>query len=271
MNFGTGDFPSSWTRAAFSFDPNPSFADLIRRVDPGLLPSVGPAAGLPTVPVGTTILALQFADGVLVAGDRRATEGYTIADRRIEKVFPADEFSAVAIAGAAGPAIDMVKLLQVEVQHYEKLEGEVLSLEGKANRLAQMIKQNFPLAMQGIVVVPLFGGYDQLRSEGRIFRYDAIGGRYEEIEYHATGSGGVHARGTLKKRYKSGMTRTEAISAAVEALIDAAEEDTATGGPDLKRGIFPIVATVTSAGYEQVSDDELRSIAEGLLGEGRSA
>ena len=233
-----------------------------------MLPRVDMTQGVPvSVPVATTILALRFAEGVLVAGDRRATEGYTIADNRIEKVFAADEFSAVAIAGAAGPAADMVKLLQVELEHYEKLEGETLSLEGKANRLAQMIKQNFPMAMQGIVVVPLFGGFDVRRGEGRIFRYDAIGGRYEEIEYHATGSGGVHARATLKKRHSGDMARTEAVRAAVEALIDASEEDAATGGPDLGRGIFPIVAVVTADGYQTIEDEELRGITEGLLHE----
>ncbi len=259
------DFSPDWARAAFGADPNPSFADLLRRVDPGMLPGVD---GSPlTVPHGTTILAMRFADGVIVAGDRRATEGYSIADRRMQKVFPADDYSAVAIAGAAGPAIDMVKLLQVELEHYEKLEGERLSLEGKANRLAGMIKQNFPLAMQGIVVVPIFGGYDVRRAEGRIFRYDAIGGRYEDTEYHATGSGGVHARGTLKKRWRADMTVEDAVRTAVEALMDAAEEDTATGGPDVGRGIFPVVAVVTVAGYRTISDDELREITTALLAE----
>lgn len=262
------DVPPDWARAAFTFDANPSFVNLLKKIDPTLLPQAGQAAGqLPVVPHGTTILALRFADGVIVAGDRRATEGYTIADRRIEKVFPADEFSAVAIAGAAGPAIDMVKLLQVELQHYEKIEGDTLSLEGKANRLAQMIKQNFPMAMQGIVVVPIFGGYDVRRGEGRIFRYDAIGGRYEEIEYHATGSGGVHARDSLKKRYRQDLSRDDAIHVAIEALIDASDEDTATGGPDLLRGIFPVVALVTASGYETVPDAELRAASEDLLGQ----
>jgi proteasome beta subunit len=255
--------PPGWARIAFSNDANPSFSDLLKNVDPGMLPAT--EGTVPMVPTGTTILALRFADGVLVAGDRRATEGNVIADRRIEKVYPADEFSAVAIAGAAGPAIDIVKLLQVELQHYEKLEGDALSLEGKANKLAQMIKMNFPMAMQGLVVVPLFGGYDVRRKEGRIFRYDAVGGRYEEIDFHATGSGGVYARDGLKKRFKMGMTRDDAVRAAVDALIDASEEDTATGGPDLARGIFPIVATVTANGYETAGDDELRAISEELL------
>jgi proteasome beta subunit len=219
------------------------------------------------IPHGTTILALRFADGIVMAGDRRATEGMSIADRRMEKVFPADDFSAVAIAGAAGPAVDIVRLLQVELEHYEKLEGDPLSLEGKANRLAQMIKQNFPMALQGLVVVPLFGGYDTRRSEGRIFRYDAVGGRYEDIDFHATGSGGVHARASLKKTYRAGLGREQAVRAAVEALIDAADEDAATGGPDLERNIFPIVAVVTNEGYAVVPDIELRPIVESILAE----
>jgi proteasome beta subunit len=258
--------PPDWARAAFSADPNPSFVDLVRRVDPQLLPR-SPDQVTPQSPHGTTILALRFADGVVMAGDRRATEGMTIADRRMEKVYPADDFSAVAIAGVAASAIEMVRLLQLELEHYEKLEGDQLSLEGKANRLATMIKTNLPLAMQGLVVVPIFAGFDKRRGEGRIFRYDAIGGRYEDAEYHSTGSGGTHARGTLKSRWREGMTRDEAVRTAVEALMDAADEDAATGGPDLRRGIFPIVAVVTVDGYATVPDADLKTITEALLGE----
>jgi proteasome beta subunit len=262
----TGPFETSpdWARAAFSPDPNPSFSDLVRRVDPGMLPP-SEAPTPVSVPHGTTILALRFNDGIVMAGDRRATEGMSIADRRMEKVFPADEFSAVAIAGAAGPAVDIVRLLQVELEHYEKLEGDPLSLEGKANRLAQMIKQNFPLALQGLVVVPLFGGYDTRRAEGRIFRYDAVGGRYEDTDFHATGSGGVHARASLKKTFRRDLDRDAAVRAAIEALIDASDEDAATGGPDLDRNIFPIVAVVTSEGYAVVPDLELRPVVESII------
>jgi proteasome beta subunit len=267
MNRGPLDPPPDWARAAFSSDPNPSFADLVRRADPGLLPSEHPSGPALAIPHGTTILAMRFADGIVMAGDRRATEGFNIADRRMEKVFPADDYSAVAIAGAAGPAIDLVRLLQVELEHYEKLEGDRLSLEGKANRLAQMIKQNFPLALQGLVVVPLFGGFDQRRDEGRIFRYDAVGGRYEEIDYHATGSGGLFAKASLKNRYRRDLARDDAVRTAVEALIDASDEDAATGGPDLERNIFPIVAVVTRDGYEVVGDVELRAAAQSILAE----
>jgi proteasome beta subunit len=264
------DFRLEWTRAAFSPDANPSFSDLLGRIDPAMLPgnagnNADAQARTPNVPHATTIVALRYADGIVMAGDRRATEGYQIADRRIEKVFPADDFSAVAIAGAAGPAIDMVRLLQTELEHYEKVEGDVLSLEGKANKLAQMIKANFPMAMQGLVVVPLYGGYDVRRQAGRIFRYDAIGGRYEELDYHATGSGGTHARGALRTSYKQELDRNDAVRAAVEALLVASEEDVATGGPDLVRNIFPVVVTVTKDGYRQVGDDEIRPIVETLM------
>ena len=270
MSGGPFNLPPDWARAAFSPDPNPSFSDLVRRLDPGMLPAAEGSTPL-AIPHGTTILALRFADGIVMAGDRRATEGFSIADRRMEKVFPADDFSAVAIAGAAGPAVDIVRLLQVELEHYEKLEGDRLSLEGKANRLAQMIKQNFPLAMQGLVVVPLFGGYDLRRAEGRIFRYDAVGGRYEDIDFHATGSGGVHAKASLKKSYRPDLGQADAVRAAIEALVDASDEDAATGGPDLERNIFPIVALVTSMGYSVVPDAELRPVVEAILAQrGRS-
>jgi proteasome beta subunit len=258
-------FGADWTRAAFTPDANPSFSDLVARVEPGLLPGNSPGSAPVQIPHGTTIVTLKFADGIVMAGDRRATEGYQIADRRIEKVHSADSYSAIAIAGAAGPAMDMVKLLQTELEHYEKVEGEVLSLEGKANKLAQMIRGNFPMALQGLVVVPLFGGFDVRRNEGRIFRYDVVGGRYEELDYHATGSGGQHARSALRTSYRPGLARSDALRAAVEALLVASEEDTATGGPDLIRGIFPTVVTVTATGYETAPESEVRGIAEDLL------
>jgi proteasome beta subunit len=223
------------------------------------------------VPHGTTVLAIKFDGGVVVAGDRRAVEGFAIADERIDKVFPADETSAVAIAGAAGQATEIVRLFQTELEHYEKVEGDRLSLEGKANRLAQLIRQNFPMALQGLVVVPLFAGFDERRSEGRIFRYDATGGRWEEADYHANGSGAVHARGTLKKRWRPGMDRSAAIRAVVEALYDASQEDAATGGPNPLRGIYPTVKTITAAGVEPVAEDEVRTAFDAIVGESAEA
>lgn len=240
-------------------DPGPSFAALIRRTQPALT-GTGPDATR-TSPLsvrhGTTVAALRYADGVIMAGDRRATEGNLIAHRGIEKVFPADRHSAVAIAGAAGPAIEMVKLFQTQLEHYEKVEGVALSLEGKANQLGQMVREHLPMAMQGLAVVPLFAGYDVRRGVGRIFTYDVTGGHYEEADHGATGSGGRDARTTIKLGWRPELARDDAIELAVRALYEAADEDSATGGPDLVRGIFPVVATVTSEGYERVTDPEV--------------
>jgi proteasome beta subunit len=193
---------------------------------------------------------------VVMAGDRRATAGNMISQRDIEKVFRSDEFSCVAIAGVAGIGIDLVKLFTVELEHYEKLEGRALSLEGKANRLASMVRGNLGGAMQGLVVVPLFAGLDEDTGIGRIFSYDVAGGRYEEHRFHAIGSGSVFARGSLKKLYADNMSADDAILACMQALYDAADDDSATGGPDLTRRIYPVVATVTSDGYRRLPDHE---------------
>jgi proteasome beta subunit len=244
---------------------SPSFVDALRAYAPELLERPMAVGPVPEVPHATTVAAVRYADGVVMGGDRRSTEGMTIAQRDIEKVFPADDYSAVAIAGVAGPAIEMVRLFQTELEHYEKIEGFPLSLEGKANKLGQMVRGNLGLAMQGLVVVPLFAGYDERRRTGRIFRYDVTGGRWEDADFHATGSGARDARGSLKKRYRYDMDGTSAVDALMEALYDAAEEDAATGGPDLVRGIFPVVATVTEEGYRRLPDNELRKAAERIV------
>jgi proteasome beta subunit len=245
--------------------PGSSFSDLLRARGPESLPQAGRAD--PAGPEGTTVLALRYADGVIVAGDRRATDGFQIAHRSIEKVFAADDMSAVAIAGAAGPAVEVVRLFQTELEHYEKVEGDRLTLDGKANKLSQMIRANLPAAMQGLIVVPLFAGYDEIKDEGRIFKYDVTGGRYEEDDYHATGSGGKDARSSLKKRYRYDLTRDEAVKVAIEALFDAADEDVGTGGPDLMRGIFPTVTAITADGIVELSEDEIRALFEELIAE----
>ena len=247
---------------------NPSFVDLVRRSRPETLPTATGITADVASPHGTTVVALKFATGVVFGGDRRATEGFTIADEKMEKVFAADDLSVIAIAGAAGQAIEIVKLFQLELEHYEKITGDRLSLEGKANRLAQMIRGNLPMAIQGLVVVPLFGGFDERRDEGRIFYYDATGGRWEEDDYHATGSGGRPARSSLKKRWRPGLDRGEALEVAVEALVDASQEDAATGGPDPTRGIFPTVVVVTAEGAASVGEDELRAAYERVVGGG---
>ena len=251
------------------YGPGSSFSDLVRAQAPELLPSRDVPGQQLHAPEGTTVLALRYDAGVIVAGDRRATEGFQIAHRSIEKVFPADDMSAVAIAGAAGPAVEIVRLFQTELEHYEKVEGERLTLEGKANKLSQMIRANLPAAMQGLVVVPLFAGYDEGRSQGRIFKYDVTGGRYEEDDYHATGSGGKDARSSLKKRYRVGLGHDEALKAAIEALFDAADEDVGTGGPDLMRGIYPTVAVIGSDGIREVPETEIKVLVEQLIEERR--
>jgi proteasome beta subunit len=215
---------------------------------------------------GTTVLAIRYDGGVVMAGDRRATAGYTIANRRVEKVFAADALSGVAIAGAAGPAVELVKLFQVQLEHYEKIEGEILSLEGKANQLGQLVRANLPAAMQGFVVVPLFAGYDERRARGRVFSYDATGGKYEEADFQTNGSGGVHARNWIKATWREDINRDEAVDLSLRALFAAADEDTATGGPDIVRGIFPTVAAISASGFEFIPEDVVAARAESQLG-----
>jgi proteasome beta subunit len=246
--------------------PGSSFSDLLREQAPEALPQIRESGAL-QAPEGTTVLALRYRDGVIVAGDRRATEGFQIAHRSIEKVFAADDYSAVAIAGAAGPAVEMVRLFQTELEHYEKVEGERLTLEGKANKLSQMIRANLPAAMQGLIVVPVFAGFDLSQDRGRIFKYDVTGGRYEEDDYHASGSGGKDARSSLKKRFRENLDRDEAVKFAIEALFDAADEDVGTGGPDLMRGIFPNVVAISSPGMIEIPEQEIQRLFEQLIAE----
>lgn len=244
-----------------------SFLDHVSRHNPGLLPfgQILPAGTMPDTPHGTTIVALSFAGGVLMAGDRRATMGSMIASRHIEKVFPADRFSVLGIAGTAGIAIDIVRLFQVELEHYEKIEGTLLSLDGKANRLGAMIRANLPMALQGLSVVPLFAGVEAGESNGRLFSYDVTGGRYEEHEHHSVGSGSVFARGALKKLWRPGLTPDEALRVALETLYDAADDDSATGGPDLVRRLWPVVYLVMDDGVTKVGQDVLAAAVEEIV------
>jgi proteasome beta subunit len=227
-------------------------------------------AGMVPVPQATTVLAIKYQQGVIIAGDRRATEGYQIAERRIEKVFKIDDYSAMAIAGAAGPCIEMAKLFQTELEHYEKLEGMQLSCEGKANKLGQMVKANLPMVFQGLVVMPLYVGYDLKRTEGRIFKYDLAGGRYEESDYHAIGSGGKDARNTMREHFGKGMAEADALKLALLALYNAADDDVGTGGPDLVRGIYPTAKIVNATGITDVTEQQIRSIYEGVIATRRS-
>jgi proteasome beta subunit len=251
-----------------------SFTDFLAAAEPHLLPGTGSRGTLPDLPHGTTIVALSCAEGVVMAGDRRATMGNLIAQRDIEKVFVSDSHSAVGIAGTAGLAVEMVRLFQLELEHYEKIEGVRLSLDGKANRLATMIRGNLGAALQGLAVVPLFAGVDVPEAgyddtaepaRGRIFSYDVTGGRYEEHDYYAVGSGSMFARSALKKRFRPDDDVPGAVRAAVEALYDAADDDSATGGPDLTRRIFPVVVSVTAAGAQKWSESAVGEVAEAVV------
>jgi proteasome beta subunit len=266
---------------AFFSPGTSSFSDFLARQAPDLLPGKraeamlgGTMAGIET-PHGTTVVAVVHATGVVMAGDRRATMGNLIAQRDIEKVFQADEFSAVAIAGTAGIAVEMVRLFQVELEHYEKIEGTTLSLDGKANRLSLLIRNNLPMAMQGLAVVPLFAGYDLTVDDpakaGRVFSYDVTGGRYEEHSFHSVGSGSVFARGALKKLYRDDFTEDDAVLGVIHALYDAADDDSATGGPDLTRRIYPVIASVTVDGFRRLGDEDVARLTEAVVRERMSS
>src|SRR3954469_6627062 len=245
-----------------------SFAEFVGSVSPDLLPSrmslpAGSAAELS--PHATTIVAVTFSGGVVMAGDRRATMGNVIAQRDIDKVFPTDEYSCVGIAGSAGLAVEMVRLFQTELEHYEKIEGTTLSTDGKANRLSTLIRSNLAMAMQGLAVVPLFAGYDLTAEHGRIFSYDVTGGRYEETAFHSVGSGSLFARGALKKLYRDDLDEEGCVTALVQALYDAADDDSATGGPELPRRIFPGGGVVTDEGYRRLPDAAVAAVADRVI------
>lgn len=242
-----------------------SFTDYLHMVAPDALPSMvaGGASGL--TPHGTTIVTAVFAHGVVMAADRRATLGNLVAQRDIHKVFAADDFCLVGVAGAAGIATEVARLFQVELEHYEKIEGSPLSLDGKANRLAGMIRGNLELAMQGLVALPVLAGFDPAADRGRIFSYDAAGGRYEETGFFAVGSGAPYARGSLKKLFRADLSESDCALALLQSLVDSADDDTATGGPDVYRRIYPSVSSVSEAGVREWADDELSPLVDSIL------
>jgi proteasome beta subunit len=249
-----------------------SFTQFLTMAAPDLLPgrrALPPGVAADLAPHGTTIVAITCQGGVVMAGDRRATMGNLIAQRDIEKVHPADAYSLVGMAGTAGIGIEVIRLFQVELEHYEKIEGAMLSLDGKANRLAAMIRGNLGAAMQGLAVIPLFAGFDLAATDparaGRIFSFDVTGGPYEETGYDAIGSGSLFAKSALKKRFRPGLGIDEAARLAVEALYDAADDDTATGGPDLSRRIYPVVMTATAEGTSRLSEAETAAVAEAVV------
>ena len=289
---GTDYLGGQFTAACLSTGTS-SFADFLAAGAPDMLPGARagnvPAAGrggapfgapaqppgavqaVPDLPHGTTIVAMDYADGVIMAGDRRSTAGSMIAQRDIEKVFRSDDFSCVGISGVAGIGLELARLFQLELEHYEKIEGRPLSLEGKANRLASFVRGNLGAAMQGLVVVPLFAGYDEETGKGRIFSYDVAGGRYEERRFYGIGSGSVFARGSLKKLYTEGMPTRDAITVCLQALYDAADDDSATGGPDLTRRIYPVVALIDADGFRRLSDEEAGEYVQAIVDERMSS
>jgi proteasome beta subunit len=289
-DFAVGGFEpqARWQASAFLAAGSSSFADFLAMAAPELLPkaahglgsdgvavsgvgSSGARAGATgsahDVPHGTTIVAAICDGGVVMAGDRRATAGNMISQRDIEKVFRGDEFSCAGIAGVAGIGIDLLRLFSVELEHYEKLEGRMLSLEGKANRLAGLVKSNLGAAMQGLVAVPLLAGFDLETGRGRIYNFDVAGGKYEEQRFASIGSGSVFARGSLKKLYRDGMSADDVALVLMQALYDAADDDSATGGPDMSRRIYPIIATVTADGYNRLSDEQAGQYADAVVAE----
>jgi proteasome beta subunit len=250
-------------------DPGANFPDLLKRIGldqrfTGDGRDVGTTLG---VPHATTCVALRYNGGVVIAGDRRATSGNIISHRSMEKVVQADRHSAVAIAGSAGPAMEMVKMFQLQLEHYEKVEGSSLSLEGKANQLSSMVRSNLPAAMQGMVVVPIFAGYDLLRATGRLWDFDATGGRYEERDFVSTGSGSLHAGTVIKVGFRHDLNREQAIDLAATSLWEAADADSATGGPDVLRGIYPVIASIDSDGWERIEDADLARRYERIIQE----
>ena len=259
---GTGRLPDAFTMSGSS-----SFSEFVGRVAPELLPGRRPLPPGTSVeaPHSTTIVALEFAGGAVMAGDRRSTMGNLIANRDMEKVFAADEYAVIGIAGTAGLAIELVKLYQVELEHYEKIEGTLMSVEGKANRLASMIRAQLGRAMQGLAVVPLFAGYDVDDGGGRIYSYDVTGGCYREHDHHGVGSGSLFARGSMKKLWRPGLDADVAVRVALEALYDAADDDSATGGPDLSRRIWPTVAVVDVEGVRFVSEGSLSGLVAQIV------
>jgi proteasome beta subunit len=274
-----GEFSNGTGRdqAAFMAARLPSFTNFLASYDPGLLPArdLGALGGsadaaaevIKNLPHATTIVAVVCERGVVMAGDRRATAGNMISKRDVEKVFRADEYSAIAMAGVASVGLEYIRLFGVELEHYEKMEGRTLSLEGKANRLGKMIRDNLMMAMQGLAMIPLFVGYDEESGTGRIFSYDVAGGPYEEFRFHSIGSGSIFAKSALKKYYSEDMPVTDAILACVQSLYDAADDDSATGGPDLTRRIFPVIATITDDGFRRLSDAESADYAQQVVDE----
>ncbi|WP_051704049.1 proteasome subunit beta [Glycomyces sp. NRRL B-16210] len=249
-----------------------SFSEFLTQVAPELVPGRRPLPPGDFAEVSahaTTIVALRTAEGVVMAGDRRATMGNYISSRDIEKVFPADGYSLVGIAGTAGLGLELVKLYQLELEHYEKIEGAPLTLSGKANRLATMLRGNLGIALQGLAVVPLFAGFDldaaSVAEAGKIYSFDVVGGIYAERDFDSIGSGSIFAKSSLKKRYHRDIATDDAVKIAVESLYDAADDDSATGGPDPTRDLYPVVMTATVDGAKRIDESTVAEVARAVI------
>ncbi|BBX87457.1 proteasome subunit beta [Mycolicibacterium aubagnense] len=256
-----------------------SFSDFLSRQAPHLLPaadlrsnwaSAGEVRSGSDLPHGTTIVAIKYPGGVLIAGDRRATQGNMIASRDVQKVHIADDYTATGIAGTAAIAVEFARLYAVELEHYEKVEGVPLTFRGKVNRLATMVRGNLGAAMQGFVALPLLVGYDLDDSDpgnaGRIVSFDAAGGwNFEEEGYQSVGSGSLFAKSSIKKLYSHVSDADSALKVAIEALYDAADDDSATGGPDLTRGIYPTAVLIGADGAEEVTEERIAALAREVI------
>ena len=254
-----------------------SFSELLRRKAPELLPTggaggqrVAPGDAHPALPHGTTIVALKYPGGVVIAGDRRSTQGNMIAGRDVQKVYITDDYTATGIAGTAALAVEFARLYAVELEHYEKLEGVPMTFAGKVNRLAIMVRGNLGAALQGFIALPLLVGYDlhdpDRAAAGRIVSFDAAGGWHLEDEgYQAVGSGSLFAKASMKKLYSSVADADSALKVAVEALYDAADDDSATGGPDLVRGIYPTAVTIDADGAQDVLEERIAGLAREVI------
>jgi len=257
--------------ASGSLNHTSSFFELLQNHAPHALAGLSSAQLHPGMSLekhsidGTTVLAVVFAGGVVIAGDRRATSGHLISRSDMRKVFPADQYSAVAISGAAGPATDLAKLFATELEHYEKVEGHTLSLDGRATKLAAMVRAHLPLTMQGLIVVPLFAGFDPASETARIYEYDPVGGKYLATTYAATGSGSLIAKGTLKRMHRATVDERQAIKTALDALVDAAEADSATGGPDQLRAIYPLIAVIDGDGYREYEGAAVAALVDDVF------
>lgn len=238
-----------------------------------LSPSDPAGSGLPFEPTeGTTILALRYRDGVMVAGDRRATAGHTVLYDRADKVIPIDDYSLMAISGSPAMAFEIARILEHSFQYHRRRQLQEMSIEAKLRRLSLLIRDNLPMAVQGIgAVIPIFATYDQEADLGRIYFYDVLGAQFEVADFATTGSGSSAVRGAMYYMNRWGgppfsqLSREDAVGLSLRLLFTASEYDSATGRYESSAGVYPTVKTITSGGQEDIDLDELRALHERFL------